>query len=176
MATQLATLGGGCFWCTEAVFQQIRGVKSVEPGYAGGEGADPSYEDVCEGKTGHAEVVRLSFDPAIVSYRELLEIFFTIHDPTTLNRQGNDVGTQYRSVVYFHTPEQHAMALQMMGEMAKLWDAPLVTEVTEAPMFYPAEDYHRNYFKMNAQQRYCSLVVAPKVEKTRKYFAGKLVA
>ncbi|WP_394779513.1 peptide-methionine (S)-S-oxide reductase MsrA [Undibacterium sp.] len=176
MATELATLGGGCFWCTEAVFQQIRGVKNVEPGYAGGETPDPSYEDVCEGKTGHAEVVRLSFDPAIVSYRELLEIFFTIHDPTTLNRQGNDVGTQYRSVVYFHTPDQHAMTLQMMGEMAKLWDAPLVTEVTEAPMFFPAEDYHRNYFKMNVQQRYCSLVVAPKVEKTRKYFASKLVA
>lgn len=176
MATEVAILGGGCFWCTEAVFQQIRGVKSVEPGYAGGQVPDPCYEQVCDGSTGHAEVIRLSFDPAIVGYRELLEVFFTILDPTTLNRQGSDVGTQYRSVIYFHTPDQQAMALQMMGEMAKLWQAPIVTELGAAPVFYPAEDYHRNYFKMNGQQRYCTLVVAPKVEKARKYFAGKLVA
>ncbi|GGC78795.1 peptide-methionine (S)-S-oxide reductase MsrA [Undibacterium terreum] len=176
MATELATLGGGCFWCTEAVFQQIRGVKSVEPGYTGGDTPDPSYEQVCEGDTGHAEVIRLHFDPSIISYRELLKIFFTIHDPTTLDRQGNDIGSQYRSVVYFHTVEQQAMALQMMGEMAKLWDDPIVTELSAAPIFYPAEDYHQNYFKMNSQQRYCALVVAPKVEKARKYFAGKLVA
>lgn len=176
MATELATLGGGCFWCTEAVFQQIRGVKSVEPGYTGGDTPDPSYEQVCEGDTGHAEVIRLHFDPSIISYRELLKIFFTIHDPTTLDRQGNDIGSQYRSVVYFHTAEQQAMALQMMGEMAKLWEDPIVTELSAAPIFYPAEDYHQNYFKMNSQQRYCALVVAPKVEKARKYFAGKLVA
>ncbi|MES2103444.1 MAG: peptide-methionine (S)-S-oxide reductase MsrA [Pseudomonadota bacterium] len=176
MATELATLGGGCFWCTEAVFQQIRGVKGVESGYTGGQVADPSYEQVSEGDTGHAEVIRVTFDPEIVRYRELLEIFFTIHDPTTLNRQGNDVGTQYRSAIYFHNAEQHAMALQMMGEMAKLWDAPIVTELTAAPLFYPAEDYHQDYFKMNSQQRYCALVVAPKVEKARKYFASKLVA
>ncbi|HTD06173.1 peptide-methionine (S)-S-oxide reductase MsrA [Undibacterium sp.] len=176
MATELATLGGGCFWCTEAVFQQIRGVKSVESGYSGGHVPDPDYEQVCDGGTGHAEVIRVTFDPALVSYRELLEIFFTIHDPTTLNRQGNDVGTQYRSVIYHHTLEQQAMALQMMGEMGKLWDAPIVTELAAAPTFYPAEDYHRNYFKMNGQQRYCALVVAPKVMKARKHFAGKLVA
>lgn len=176
MATEMATLGGGCFWCTEAVFQQIRGVKSVEPGYSGGQVADPAYEQICEGDTGHAEVIRVSFDPAAIGYRELLEIFFAIHDPTTLNRQGNDVGTQYRSVIYFHTPAQQAVAVQMMDEMAALWDAPIVTELEAAPIFYPAEDYHQNYFKMNGQQRYCALVVAPKVAKARKYFASKLVA
>lgn len=173
--TEIATLGGGCFWCTEAVFQQLRGVLKVESGYAGGAVHNPSYEQICTGKTGHAEVVRLSFDPGVISYRELLEIFFTIHDPTTLNRQGNDVGTQYRSVIYFHGAEQQAVALEVMAAMASVWDDPLVTELTAAPMFYSAEDYHQNYFRQHPQQGYCSVVVAPKVAKARKLFASKLI-
>ena len=173
--TEIATLGGGCFWCTEAVFQQLRGVLKVESGYAGGAVHNPSYEQICTGKTGHAEVVRLSFDPGVISYRELLEIFFTIHDPTTLNRQGNDVGTQYRSVIYFHGAEQQAVALEVMAAMASVWDGPLVTELTAAPMFYSAEDYHQNYFRQHPQQGYCAVVVAPKVAKARKLFASKLI-
>ena len=173
--TEIATLGGGCFWCTEAVFQQLRGVLKVESGYAGGAVHNPSYEQICTGKTGHAEVVRLSFDPGVISYRELLEIFFTIHDPTTLNRQGNDVGTQYRSVIYFHGAEQQAVALEVMAAMASVWDDTLVTELTAAPMFYSAEDYHQNYFRQHPQQGYCAVVVAPKVAKARKLFASKLI-
>lgn len=173
--TEFATLGGGCFWCTEAVFQQIRGVLKVESGYSGGAVHQPTYEQICTGKTGHAEVVRLTFDPAIVSYRDLLEIFFTIHDPTTLNRQGNDAGTQYRSVIFFHDVQQQALAEQVVKEMAMVWDDAIVTEVSQAPMFYIAEDYHQNYFRQNPQQGYCSFVVAPKVAKARKMFASKLI-
>lgn len=174
--TEFATLGGGCFWCTEAVFQQIRGVLKVESGYAGGLRPQPTYEDICTGTTGHAEVVRLSFDPAVVSYRDLLEIFFTIHDPTTLNRQGNDVGTQYRSVIFFHDEQQHATAQQVVKEMAMVWDDAIVTEVSPSPMFYLAEAYHQNYFRQHPDQGYCAVVVAPKVAKARKVFASKLIA
>ena len=176
MALEIATLGGGCFWCTEAVFQQIRGVKRVEPGYSGGQTHNPRYEQISQGDTGHAEVVRLMFDTAVISYRSLLELFFTIHDPTTLNRQGNDVGTQYRSVIYFHTPEQQAMARQVMKATARLRDAPLVTELAVVPVFYPAEDYHHNYFRLNTQHDYCTLVVAPKVSKARQFFVKTVAA
>ncbi|MCU6432514.1 peptide-methionine (S)-S-oxide reductase MsrA [Undibacterium sp. Jales W-56] len=171
---QTATLGGGCFWCTEAVFQQIRGVLKVESGYSGGSVPNPTYEQICTGRTGHAEVVRLSFDPTIIGYRELLEIFFTIHDPTTLNRQGNDTGTQYRSVIYFHDEQQKTIAREVIKAMALVWDGPIVTELTQAPIFYIAEDYHQNYFRQHPDQGYCSIVVAPKVAKARKLFAGKL--
>lgn len=171
---QTATLGGGCFWCTEAVFQQIRGVQKVESGYSGGAVHNPTYEQICTGRTGHAEVVRLSFDPEVISYRELLEIFFTIHDPTTLNRQGNDSGTQYRSVIYFHDESQKAIAQEVIAAMAAVWDDPIVTELTLAPMFYIAEEYHQNYFRQHPNQGYCSIVVAPKVAKARKLFASKL--
>lgn len=173
MTTEIATLGGGCFWCLEAVYQELKGVQQVESGYAGGQVANPSYEDVCGGQTGHAEVVRITFDPAIVSYREILEIFFTIHDPTTLNRQGNDCGTQYRSVIYYHTPEQQDTAKHVIAEMANVWDAPIVTELSPLPAYYNAEDYHQNYFRQNPLQGYCAFVVAPKVAKFRKVFADK---
>ena len=175
-STEFATIGGGCFWCTEAVFQQMRGVRRVESGYSGGAVHNPTYEQICTGKTGHAEVVRLEFDPAVISYKELLEIFFTIHDPTTLNRQGNDAGTQYRSVIYFHDAEQKAIAQQVMKAMTEVWDDPIVTELSEVPMFYLAEAYHQNYFRQHPQQGYCSVVVAPKVAKARKLFASKLIA
>lgn len=171
---ETAILGGGCFWCTEAVYREVKGVTAVEPGYAGGQLAQPSYEQVCAGTTGHAEVVRLSFDPAVIGYRDLLEIFFTIHDPTTLNRQGNDVGTQYRSVIYYQSPQQEAMARQVMAEMAHVWDAPLVTELAPAPAFYAAEDYHHDYFRQHPLQGYCAFVVAPKLDKFRKTYANRL--
>ncbi len=174
MATEIATLGGGCFWCLEAVYQELKGVQQVESGYTGGQVPSPTYEAVCSGNTGHAEVVRLSFDPQVVSYREILEIFFTIHDPTTLNRQGNDVGTQYRSVIYFHSPEQHATAKQVIAEMANVWDAPIVTELKPAETYYKAEDLHQNYFRQNPMQGYCAFVVAPKVAKFRQMFKDKL--
>ena len=174
MNTEIAILGGGCFWCLEAVYLELRGVLQVESGYAGGPLVNPTYEQVCGGNTGHAEVVRVQFDPDRVSYRELLEIFFTIHDPTTPNRQGNDVGTQYRSVVYTTSAAQMAVAKQVIAEMAHVWDAPIVTELAEAPVFYPAEDYHQNYFANHPLQSYCALVVAPKVAKFRKLFAEKL--
>ncbi|TCS36205.1 peptide-methionine (S)-S-oxide reductase [Paucimonas lemoignei] len=173
MTTEIATLGGGCFWCLEAVYQELQGVQQVESGYAGGHVANPSYEEVCSGGTGHAEVVRVTFDPAIVSYREILEIFFTIHDPTTLNRQGNDCGTQYRSVIFYHSPEQEETARQVIAEMANVWDAPIVTELAPLPAYYKAEDYHQNYFRQNPLQGYCAFVVAPKVAKFRKIFADK---
>ncbi|KRB92919.1 peptide-methionine (S)-S-oxide reductase MsrA [Noviherbaspirillum sp. Root189] len=174
MTTETATLGGGCFWCLEAVYQELRGILHVESGYTGGHVANPSYEQVCDGDTGHAEVVRLEFDPAQVSYREILEIFFTIHDPTTLNRQGNDVGTQYRSVIYYHTPEQHDIAKQVIACMASVWDAPIVTELSPAETYYKAEDYHQNYFRQHPLQGYCAFVVAPKVAKFRKMFTDRL--
>lgn len=174
MATEIATLGGGCFWCTEAVYQQLKGITAVESGYTGGHIPDPSYEQICEGTTGHAEVVRLMFDPAVVSFREILEVFFTIHDPTTLNRQGNDVGTQYRSVIYFRTPEQQETAKHVMCEMANVWDAPIVTELSPAETYYKAETYHQNYFRQNPMQGYCAFIVAPKVSKFRQIFRDKL--
>ncbi|MEB0134906.1 peptide-methionine (S)-S-oxide reductase MsrA [Actimicrobium sp. CCC2.4] len=174
MATEMATLGGGCFWCTEAVYQQLNGVLAVESGYTGGGVVNPSYEAVCNGTTGHAEVVRISFDNSVVSYRELLEVFFTIHDPTTLNRQGADVGTQYRSVIYFHSQEQEDMAHHVTAEMANVWDAPIVTELSPATTYYKAEDYHQNYFVQHPEQGYCAFVVEPKVAKFRKLFTAKL--
>lgn len=173
-ATEVAVLGGGCFWCTEAVYLEVRGVHSVEPGYTGGQQPDPTYEQVCTGATGHAEVVKLAFDPAVISYRDLLEIFFTIHDPTTLNRQGNDVGTQYRSVIYYQSPEQEATARQVIAEMAVVWDAPIVTELSPAQPYYRAEDYHQNYFAQHPLQGYCAFVVAPKVAKFRKTYGNRL--
>ncbi|WP_343728431.1 peptide-methionine (S)-S-oxide reductase MsrA [Duganella sp.] len=172
--TETAILGGGCFWCTEAVYMEVKGVTAVVSGYTGGHVEHPTYEQVCAGDTGHAEVVRLEFDPAVISYRDLLEIFFTIHDPTTLNRQGNDVGTQYRSVIYYLTPQQEAMARQVVAEMAHVWDAPIVTELAPAQTFYQAEDYHQDYFRQHPLQGYCAFVVAPKLEKFRKTYASRI--
>lgn len=174
MTIDIATLGGGCFWCLEAVYQELHGVEKIESGYSGGELINPSYEQICEGDTGHAEVVRIYFDPAIVSYREILEVFFTIHDPTTPNRQGNDVGSQYRSVIYTHSSEQMEIAKRVILEMANVWDAPIVTELAKAPVFYKAEDYHQDYFINHPLQSYCAFVVAPKVAKFRKIFTNKL--
>jgi peptide-methionine (S)-S-oxide reductase len=172
--TEVAILGGGCFWCLEAVYLEARGVTRVESGYMGGATANPSYEQVCGGATGHAEVVRLEFDPAVISYRDILEIFFTIHDPTTLNRQGNDVGTQYRSAIFTTSPEQDATARKVMAEMAHVWDAPIVTEILPQDTWYKAEDYHQNYFSQHPLQGYCAFVVAPKVAKFRTMFAQKV--
>ncbi len=174
MASETATLGGGCFWCLEAVYQELRGVQKIVSGYSGGDFPNPSYEQVCEGSTGHAEVVRLTYDPEQVSYRELLEIFFTIHDPTTPNRQGNDIGTQYRSVIYYHDAGQQETARQVIAEMANVWDAPIVTELSPLGPFYPAEGYHQNYYSQHPLQGYCAFVVAPKVAKFRKVFADRV--
>jgi peptide-methionine (S)-S-oxide reductase len=173
---ELATLGGGCFWCLEAVYDELRGVERVVSGYAGGGVPDPTYEQVCSGATGHAEVVQLTFDSRAVSYRELLEVFFTIHDPTTPNRQGADVGTQYRSAVFYHTPGQAETAREVIREFeeARVWDAPVVTEITPLDKFYPAEDYQQQYFRRNPSQPYCRVVVAPKVSKFRQKFVEKL--
>jgi peptide-methionine (S)-S-oxide reductase len=175
---QTATLAGGCFWCLEAVFDNLIGVTDVVSGYAGGSTVNPTYQQVCTGTTNHAEVVQIQFDPAIISYKELLEVFFSIHDPTTLNRQGADIGTQYRSVIYFHSPEQKETALQIVRELTeeKIWDAPIVTEIVPLDTFYPAEDYHQEYFARNPGQGYCQMVVAPKVAKFRKKFASRLKA
>jgi peptide-methionine (S)-S-oxide reductase len=173
MANEIATLGGGCFWCLEAVYQQVKGVLQVESGYSGGHVANPTYAQVCEGSTGHAEVVRLTFDNTIVSYREILEIFFTIHDPTTLNRQGNDCGTQYRSVIYTHSAQQKDTAQHVIKEMANVWDAPIVTELSPEQPYYKAEDSHQNYFQQHPNQGYCVCVVAPKLDKFRQIFASK---
>ncbi len=174
MATEIATLGGGCFWCTEAVFQQLKGVLEVESGYTGGEVPNPTYEQICEGTTGHAEVVKLTFDPDVISYREILEVFFTIHDPTTPNRQGNDIGTQYRSVIYYHSPQQQDTAKHVISEMANVWDAPIVTELSPIGDYYKAEDYHQNFFRQHPMQGYCAFIVAPKVSKFRQTFADKV--
>jgi peptide-methionine (S)-S-oxide reductase len=173
---EIATLAGGCFWCLEAVFTELRGVERVESGYAGGTVANPSYELVCTGTTGHAEVVQVTFDPAVISYRELLEVFFTIHDPTQLNRQGPDSGTQYRSAVFYHAPEQKAAAEAVIAELthAKVWEAPIVTELTPLDAFYPAERYHQEYYRRNPDQGYCRIVIAPKVAKARRVFLAKL--
>ncbi|HEX9373853.1 MAG TPA: peptide-methionine (S)-S-oxide reductase MsrA [Roseiflexaceae bacterium] len=173
---EAATLAGGCFWCLEAVFDQLKGVESVESGYSGGKVRNPTYRQVCDGTTGHAEVVQVTFDPAVVSFKEILEVFFTIHDPTTLNRQGADIGTQYRSAIFYHTPEQRAVAEQVIDELnrAQIWGAPIVSEVAPFQEFYIAEDYHQEYFDRNGSQPYCRAVVAPKVAKFRKQYLGKL--
>jgi len=173
---EVATLAGGCFWCLEAVYDQLRGVEDVVSGYSGGHVRNPSYHEVCTGATGHAEVVQVTFDPKVISFRELLEVFFTIHDPTTLNRQGADVGTQYRSAIFYHGPEQKATAGQVLREIeaAKIWPAPIVTEVTPFTAFYPAEDYHQEYFARNPDQGYCMVVIAPKVAKFRKQYLSRL--
>ena len=172
--TEVAILGGGCFWCLEAVYLEARGVVKIESGYMGGHQPDPSYEQVCAGTTGHAEVVRLEFDPEQISYRDILEVFFTIHDPTTLNRQGNDAGTQYRSVIFTTSPEQQETARHVMAEMANVWDAPIVTELLPQQTWYRAEDYHQDYFRQHPLQGYCAFVVAPKVAKFRNTFANRL--
>jgi peptide-methionine (S)-S-oxide reductase len=173
---EIATLAGGCFWCLEAVFDELRGVERVESGYAGGHVPNPTYERVCAGTTGHAEVVQVKFDPDVISYRELLEVFFTVHDPTTLNRQGADVGTQYRSAIFYHSPEQRATAEAVIAELEKerVWNDPIVTELTAFSEFYPAEDYHRDYFQRNPGQAYCQVVIAPKVAKIRKAYLERL--
>ena len=175
--TESAILGGGCFWCLEAVFVQLRGVHGVESGYTGGHVEDPSYQQVCAGTTGHAEVVRVDFDPDIISFRDLLDVFFTIHDPTTLNRQGADVGTQYRSAIYYLSPEQQAVAQKTIAELEDqgVWDG-IVTEVAPAGRFWPAEAYHRDYYSRNPEQGYCRAVIAPKVAKLRQHHFQKLRA
>ena len=173
---QTATLAGGCFWCLEAVYDEIKGVHSVESGYAGGHVDNPTYRAVCNGDTGHAEVVQVHFDPNIVSYRDLLNVFFAIHDPTTLNRQGADVGTQYRSAIFYHDDEQKKIAEDLIQDLnsQKIWDRPIVTEVSKLDKFYMAEDYHQEYFARNPYQPYCMAVVAPKVSKFRKHFLDML--
>jgi peptide-methionine (S)-S-oxide reductase len=174
--SEIATLAGGCFWCLEAVFRELRGVESVTSGYTGGRRPNPTYEQVCAGTTGHAEVVQVVFDPAIISYRDLLDVFFTIHDPTTLDRQGNDVGTQYRSAIFTHNAEQESAARAAIAELRKesRWDDPIVTKIEPLTTFYPAEDYHAAYFERNGKQPYCQFVIAPKVAKARQKFAAKL--
>jgi peptide-methionine (S)-S-oxide reductase len=173
---EVAILAGGCFWCLEAVYDGVKGVESVESGYMGGRAPNPTYEAVCGGDTGHAEVVRVTFDPAVVSFKDLLEVFFVIHDPTTLNRQGNDIGTQYRSAIFYHSPRQKSDAEEVIARLnaAKLWDGPIVTEVVAASGFYQAEGYHQEYFARNPYQPYCMAVVAPKVTKFRKHFLDRL--
>ena len=173
---QTATLAGGCFWCLEAVFDEVKGVNSVESGYAGGSKENPTYREVCAGMTGHAEVVQIHFDPSVVTYRDLLNLFFAIHDPTTLNRQGEDVGTQYRSAIFYHTGEQKTVAEGLVKELndQHIWDRPIVTEVTKLDKIYKAEDYHQEYFAHNPNQPYCQAVVAPKVAKFRKHFLEML--
>jgi len=175
LEVQIATLAGGCFWCLDAVYQDLQGVKSVVSGYTAGHVTSPTYEQICNGDTGHAEAVRISFNPNEVSYRDLLEIFFVIHDPTTKNRQGNDVGTQYRSAIYYHSPEQQATAQALLGELREqhVFGAPIVTELVPTETFYTAEDYHQDYFRNNPNQSYCQFVVAPKLVKFREKFAAK---
>ncbi|MEW6092422.1 MAG: peptide-methionine (S)-S-oxide reductase MsrA, partial [Chloroflexota bacterium] len=169
----VATLAGGCFWCLEAIFDELNGVQSVESGYTGGQVPNPTYRRVCDGDTGHAEAVQVTFDPSSLSYHDLLTVFFTLHDPTTLNRQGSDVGTQYRSAIFYHDQEQKEVAEQVMREIAQagIWDRPLVTELNAFEKFYPAEEYHQEYFANNQFQPYCQFVIAPKVAKFRQKFA-----
>jgi peptide-methionine (S)-S-oxide reductase len=173
---EVATLAGGCFWCIEAVFLELAGVERVVSGYAGGHVPNPSYELVCMGVSGHAEVVQVTFDPEVISFRELLEVFFTVHDPTTLNRQGPDSGTQYRSAIYYHSDEQRMTAEGVIAELDQgtVWDDPIVTEVQALDTFYPAEEYHQDYYRRNAEQPYCQAIVAPKVAKARATFMEKL--
>ncbi|RCU50989.1 peptide-methionine (S)-S-oxide reductase [Corallincola holothuriorum] len=172
--SSIATLAGGCFWCLEAVFTELKGVKLVTSGYSGGSVKHPSYKAVCTGDTGHAEVVQIVFDPAVISYTTLLQVFFTIHDPTTLNRQGEDIGSQYRSAIFFHDDEQQQLAATEIQQQAVEWDDPIVTELVPLAVFYPAEDYHQQYFSMHGHEPYCSLVVAPKVAKFKQRFASRL--
>ena len=173
---EIATLAGGCFWCLEAVFNELKGVESVESGYSGGHVQSPSYAQVCNGDTGHAEVVQITFDPQLLSLKDLLTVFFTVHDPTTLNRQGNDVGTQYRSAIFYHNEEQKKIAEAVIQEIGaeKIWDDPIVTEVKPFDQFYVAEDYHQEYYKNNSFQPYCRIVIAPKVARIRRKFADRL--
>jgi len=172
---EIATLAGGCFWCLEAVFDELEGVEEVVSGYSGGTVSNPSYKHVCTGDTGHAEAVQITFDPSVLSYRDLLRVFFAIHDPTTLNRQGGDVGTQYRSAIFTHTPEQEAIVEEVIAELnAGIWDDPIVTEVVPFETFYPAEDYHQEYYRRNSYQPYCQMVIAPKVAKFRKMYLERL--
>ena len=173
---ELATLAGGCFWCLEAVFDELRGVERVESGYAGGHAPNPTYEQVCAGTTGHAEVVQITFDPSAVSFRDLLGVFFSTHDPTTPNRQGADVGTQYRSAVFYHSPAQKEIAESFIAELdaGQLWPAPVVTEIAPLTEFYPAEDYHRDYYRRNPAQGYCRAVIEPKVAKFRQQYLERL--
>lgn len=173
---EVVTLGGGCFWCVEAIFDDLKGVVSVESGYSGGKSVNPTYKEVCSGQSGHAEVTQIIFDPGIITLKEILEIFFTVHDPTTLNRQGADSGTQYRSVIYYRTPEQKATAVAVMAEIGalKLWSDPIVTELAPFDTFYRAENYHQDYFALNGEQPYCQVVIAPKVAKFRQHFADRL--
>jgi peptide-methionine (S)-S-oxide reductase len=177
-SSETATLGGGCFWCTEAVYDQLDGVTDVVSGYSGGHVNNPTYRQVCDGDTGHAEVVQVRFDPNRISFREILEVFFSTHDPTTLNRQGNDVGTQYRSAIFYHSDEQQRVATELINELheARAYARPIVTEVTPFERFYPAEDYHQEYFARNGGQPYCQFVVAPKVSKFKKQYAARLKA
>jgi peptide-methionine (S)-S-oxide reductase len=174
--TESATLGGGCFWCLEAVYDELEGVVQVESGYSGGTVVNPTYRQVCGGETGHAEVVEITFDPRVISFQEILEVFFSIHDPTTLNRQGADIGPQYRSAIFYHSPEQKAVAEEMIKNLdaAQIWSAPIVTEVTPLTTFYPAEDYHQEYYQRNAAQPYCQVVITPKLAKFRKKYLTRL--
>jgi peptide-methionine (S)-S-oxide reductase len=176
--TEIATLGGGCFWCLEAVYQELRGVEKVESGYSGGDVPNPTYRAVCSGTTGHAEVVQVTFDPEMISYKDILEVYFTIHDPTTLNRQGADVGPQYRSVIYYHDDEQRRVAEEVISDLEAegIWKDPIVTEVTPIDEFYIAEDYHQDYFLNNGYQPYCQVIIAPKVAKFRKQHLERLKA
>ena len=176
--SEQATLAGGCFWCLEAVFDQLRGVEKVQNGYAGGHAANPSYDQVCTGTTGHAEVVQITYDPQQIGYRDLLDVFFTIHDPTTLNRQGADTGTQYRSAIFYHDAEQKRIAEETIAQLEEkqTWDDPIVTQVVPLEKFYAAEDYHRDYYERNPAQGYCRIVIAPKVAKARQHFLEKLKA
>ncbi|MCK3683329.1 peptide-methionine (S)-S-oxide reductase MsrA [Maribellus sp. YY47] len=171
-----ATLGGGCFWCTEAVYLELEGVVDVKPGYSGGHVKNPSYKEVCTGTTGHAEAVQITFDPEVVSYSQILEVFFATHDPTTLNRQGNDVGTQYRSAIFYHNEQQRETAEKVIRELEeeKVYDRPIVTEITAFDKFYVAEDYHQNYYARNKSQGYCQFIIAPKLDKFRKVFKDQL--
>jgi peptide-methionine (S)-S-oxide reductase len=173
---ETATLGAGCFWCVEAVFDDLKGVEDVMSGYSNGQTLNPTYREVCNGDTGHAEVIQIKFDPEVISYRDILKVFFAVHDPTTLNRQGGDIGTQYRSAIFFHSPEQEKTAREVIAELTaeNIWDAPIVTEVTPVSNYFPAEDYHQEYFANNPNQPYCQAVVAPKVAKFRQKFLEKL--
>ncbi|WP_298487579.1 peptide-methionine (S)-S-oxide reductase MsrA [uncultured Maribacter sp.] len=172
---QIATIGGGCFWCVEAVFNQIKGIQKIVSGYSGGTApGKPTYREVCSGLTGHAEVIQVTFDANIISYKDILVIFMTSHDPTTLNRQGGDVGTQYRSVIYYHTPEQEKIAKEVIKEVSPYYEDPIVTEISELPIFYEAEDYHQDYYSNNTEQGFCSAVITPKLAKLRKMHANML--
>ena len=174
--TETATFGGGCFWCTEAIFKSLKGVEAVESGYSGGKVKNPTYKEICTGETGHAEVIQITFDPKVISFRELLEVFWETHDPTTLNRQGADVGTQYRSVVFYHSPQQKELTKKYKAELNKenVFGKPVVTEITALEKFWPAEKYHQDYYENNSTQGYCQFVIVPKLQKFRKVFKDKL--